>query len=327
VGVPWQTMDSLARDPLPRWQLLHFPLLALLGAYSVAIAICTDRDDYGRPYALLLPMVAYALPAAVPLFAASGGGKPRAVFLRSLVVMGSVAGLFGLFFGGARTASIGRAITTSLSCAAMAALGFGFAFPVVAMVLRAVGRPRERNVAAETALLGAYGLFAASMSSASGDAFCAGRIHPSFAHYCAATESLRFLPALTALATLAVGLVGLAWEFQARRRVRAVLAGRVPGWIARPSQDVPGAASVPFLRWLGRPRRSLDARAPDETTALLRVPSGPAAPAYRGNPDGAVPWVRVPPEVPHLSALLAVNAAVALGAAVLLRSAWPGLHR
>jgi hypothetical protein len=322
-------MYSLARDPLPRWRLLHFPLLALLGAYSMAIGVFTDREDYGRPNALLVPMIMYALPAAVPLFAACGGGRPRVVFLRSLVVMAIVAGLFVIVFGDARTASIGRAVTASLAGAAMAAMAFAFAFPLVGMVLRATARPRERNVAAETALLGAYGLFVTSISSATrlGDALCTGRIHRSLAPYCAAFGSLRYLPALTALATITVGLVGLAWEIRARRRVRVMLAGRVPGWIARPSDDVPGAASVPFLRWLGRPRRSLDARAPDETAVLLRMPSDPAAPAYRGNPDGAVPWVRVPPEVPHLSALLAFNAAIVLGAATLLRSAWPGLHR
>jgi hypothetical protein len=321
-------MNSLARDPLSRWRLLHFPLLALLGAYSFAISIWVDREEYGRPHALFVALVTYALPAAVPLFVACGGGRLRAVFLRSLLVMASVTGLFGLLFGEARSGPITSFPMRALCGALMAAMGFGFTFPAVAAVLHAVDRPRERNVSGETALLGAYGLFAAAVSSSRyGVDLCAGRIHPNFAHYCAATASLRFLPTLTMLATLAVGLVGLAWEFRARRRVRAVLAGRVPGWIARPARDVPGAESVPFLRWLGRPRRSPDPRAPDETTVILRVPSDPAAPAYRANPDRAVPWVRVPPEVPHLSALLVANAAIALAAASMLCSAWPGLHR
>lgn len=321
-------MSSLARDPLPRWRLLHFPLLALLGAYSFAIAVCVDREDYGHSHALLIPLVAYALPAAVPLFVASGGGRLRAVFLRSLLVVASVTGLFGLLFGEARSGLITSVPMRALGGASMAAMGFGFTFPAVAAVLRAVDRPRERNVAAETALLGAYGLFAAAASSTRyGVDLCAGRIHPSLARYCAATESLRFLPTLTVLATLAVSLVGLAWELRARRRVRAVLAGRVPGWIARPAQEVLGAESVPFLRWLGRPRRSPDARMPDETAVILRVPSDPLASSYRGNADGVVPWVRVPPEVPHLSALLAANAAIALAAAAMLCSVWPGLHR
>lgn len=281
-----------------------------------AIANFVHSSDFGRPGALLMPLVAHSVPAAVPLLLATRGGKPWAVFLRSLVVMAAVYTLVGLV-SMARTEPDRSVFPAPLCGAMMAAVGFGFTYPAIAHSLRSANRPRERNVAAETALLGGYGLFVSfgSMLMTAGFDVCAGRVHRSLVASCAVRETLRPLPTLSALATLAVGVVGLAWEFRARRRVRTLLAGGVPGWIARPARDVPGAGSVPFLRWLGRPRRSPDPTAADETTLLLRVPSDPAAPGYRGSPGGAVPWVRVPPDVSYLSELVLASAVVTVGAA------------
>ncbi len=107
------------------------------------------------------------------------------------------------------------------------------------------------------------------------------------------TRKVLALDALMGAATL----VSLAWELRLRLRVRAILAGRVPGWRAvELPDDAPRA--VPTLRWLDDPgwvsRHRAVRRGRDR--AIVRD-EAPDVGVYRAQPRTSQPYVVVPARV------------------------------
>lgn len=114
-----------------------------------------------------------------------------------------------------------------------------------------------------------------------------------------AFSEAQFTRALVTLLALMGGatLVSFAWELRLRLRVRAILAGRVPGWRAvELPDDVP--RTVPTLRWLDDLGwvSPLFAARHGRDRAILREDAPPTG-AYRTGPHTSEPYVVVPPRV------------------------------
>jgi hypothetical protein len=177
--------------------------------------------------------------------------------------------------------------------------GFGelAAWPLTSRIRAARLHPRGRNIAGECALITIYGVMVGV---------------PVWNHAMFRSRATLVLVSNVALGVgvCLAALVAITWELRLRLRVRAILAGRVPGW--RAIELPPGAPrNVPALLWLDGAAwatRSLEARLGELRAIVRDAPTSGGA--YRAASE---PYVLVPPRVSLLGARSMVCALCVVG--------------
>lgn len=312
-------MGDLGSDRLPRWRLLHLPLLTALGAFAAWTPFGFHDVPRVDARVVLCAVFMQALPCATPVLSA----------LLARSVAGAVAWAIALAYASAFVCAMLLAqrfdhagVLLPMPLFLMTIAG-AISYPVARLARAALASPRTRDVAAECAVLGAYGLFISMMIFGGPRSLAEGgtclSLSPDRTWYASMYRGRGAAALLTSGATFVVAAAGVAWELRYRRRVRAVLAGKAPGWSALPTRDVSDAGDVPLALWLDG-RAWLRATLLGASAPALRVlarTTEPTGGAYREGKPAAVPWLRVPERVPRFGLRTVVNLALAAGGAYL----------
>lgn len=290
-------VDDLAPDTISLRRLIHLPLLTLLGALTFAIGVLTDPYELTEAFGVgIFMLLTKSLLAAIPVYFAVKGGRAWAIFARSLVAMLVLAMSVALVPDGVGRGSwLDRMATSAYAAAFLTPVGFVFVLPVIWLAQHAVARPRERNVANESLVLAVYGLICVASTSTH---LAAGTDHVDELYRDQIVTVTTLLMRLTALATIGIAAVGVAWESRFRRRVRAVIADEVPGWRVKDAKSPEGVPRLSWLAWASVLEPWMTR--PIEMRVIVRAPRALPEGGYRDARDDELAWACVPLRVPPI---------------------------
>lgn len=244
----------IARAKHPWWSRALLPVCAWIGVAATRLA--RGSHDADVSWGDLPDAAVFGLVGAGIVFVSAFAVRRLGWWVGALVVLYA-------FLHRPRVDSAG-----SLILGVLTLLGNAFLLsPVLALTRTALRHPAERSVAHECLVVAIYGHCVIALT-----------------RWAMSNERV-LITNVVAVATIAVGVLGLAWDLAARAQVRAVMRGRVAGW--RIGDGV--AADLPRLWWLN----AFDA---ERSRVLYRTTAG--AVVYRGAAHNDEPVARVPPEVP-----------------------------